>query len=91
MKKEFMEPEMKRIELNLKERIANSDSTTQLAADGFSYSVRVQEEGCRQYYVGTEILHEYGPRGDFPSSSDYVGSVGSCNHDTWLNSLSLDW
>lgn len=91
MKKEFMEPEMRRIELNLKERIANSGSTTELAADGFSYSVRAQEQGCRQYYVGTEIQHINGPRGDFPSSSEYVNSVGSCNHDTWLNSLSLGW
>ena len=48
MKKEFMEPEMRRIELNLKENIAISGGTHG------SYATRESGE-CTDLIVGTEI------------------------------------
>lgn len=58
MKKEFMEPEMRRIELNLKERIASSTVITDHSG---TYSTREDIDGCVDYYVDTWIV----PSGDY--------------------------
>lgn len=51
MKKEFMEPEMKRIELNLKENIAESGGT---GTHG-NYVTTQDQQGCMDYIQGTWV------------------------------------
>ena len=54
MKKEFMEPEMRRIELNLKERIATSLEETGDIIGGFRTRVS-GVANCVQFVSDTEI------------------------------------
>ena len=58
MKKKFIEPEIKRIELNLNENIASSDTRPELVTGGVR--VTVEEEGCLESVHGTGIhVDEY--------------------------------
>lgn len=56
MKKEFMEPEMKRIELNLKENIAESPGDDETYGETAGFTTRVTGgTSCYTYVVGTQV------------------------------------
>lgn len=55
MKKEFMEPEMRRIELNLKERIATGSGTIQYGSVATGVTTQQFVTECAVYYVNTDI------------------------------------
>lgn len=68
MKKEFMEPEMKRIELNLKENIANSNEGL------VSGSYRTTQNGtdpCYGVYIDSGLATSNGAQSDGTSDFQY--------------------
>ena len=78
MKKEFMEPEMRRIELNLKERIAASGEASYTPV-GLGFMTRELSEGCTTFYQETQIAYSGNMIDDILQNGH---ALDGCVHDS---------